>query len=777
MKLSSLKIWLLGAILLLSCETALELDGEDVEGQAGNTGDSATVETDESNGAATGKLDPNADKTQTLNAASGSAVQGSVVEFPPGTLAVETDITLEEGEDLLSAEFVDSLGFDPDKFTPASGALLIKSSAEVNPQAPFTLNIPLDEKLLAKANALRLQGEDPLDRLLMFYKQIDYSKDKQVTLGLLPRKDLTVEDKVVTVDSSFYGVFQAVMAKEIITAAAEKITDAIITNAKGQTIESAPPSFNLVIGYAGASPPSPSKSLTPKIKGIASSSVESVKIYSDPDCTAQIGAGTKVAFQTTGIPVTITKDAFAFIFAKAFGASNSQSFCTNLTSYINDSTPPPAVKNLKDNATYCDDGDSSTTITWQASIDSGSGLDRYEISAGTTAGSTNLTPWSGVSLSTSAKVNGINVSDGNTYFVNIKAVDKVGNSSIASTDGCLVDESEPAAPTISSFTVNPDGTIDSTFSASDPHSGISRFEYSVGTSSGDTSVIGWTDFGSSSSTSQSITIPSFSIGSEYFYNLRAINRAGLSGVIKSVSGTAGQSLNFNGTSDILSGGSDSRLDITGNLSVQMWVKVDTLPSGGDEFLAMYGDVDGANGWKLRVERDPTERFCIDINGRVACSTTEAAPGVWNHLVFTTDGDNGRIYINGVLETTENNVAMWNQPTSAGPLTLGGWYRSGTGPYGLYTDANIDEFAMWDITLNDAQVLELYNRNPGFNLASPSGSTSYTSSTAANLQYWLPLGETWNGTTLTDQSGKSPTLTTTFIGGLSNSDIESDFFGQ
>src|SRR3954468_6019906 len=59
--------------------------------------DTTNVETTEANGVLTATISASSTKTQVLSGS--GALAGASVEFPPGSLAVDTTLTVEEGED------------------------------------------------------------------------------------------------------------------------------------------------------------------------------------------------------------------------------------------------------------------------------------------------------------------------------------------------------------------------------------------------------------------------------------------------------------------------------------------------------------------------------------------------------------------------------------------------------------------------------------------------------------------------------------------------------
>lgn len=121
-----------------------------------------------------------------------------------------------------------------------------------------------------------------------------------------------------------------------------------------------------------------------------------------------------------------------------------------------------------------------------------------------------------------------NVTNGATYYYIVK---------LLTTDLCEMDYGSEAAATPNDYTapttpvVTDDGTctpftnqLHAMWSASDPDSGISEYQYSIGTWVGGTDVINWTSVG----TSTEITRTGLSLtqGVTYYFNVRAKNGVG-----------------------------------------------------------------------------------------------------------------------------------------------------------------------------------------------------------------------------------------------------------
>ncbi|MFN8035841.1 MAG: hypothetical protein U0V73_07905 [Acidimicrobiia bacterium] len=185
----------------------------------------------------------------------------------------------------------------------------------------------------------------------------------------------------------------------------------------------------------------------------------------------------------------------------------------------------------------------STDVTWQRSTttidanwtgfaDPASGIASYEYAIGTTAGGTDLVDWTGVGTATSVTRNDLTLSNGTEYFVSVRATDTVGNvSSVATSNGVTVDHTAPSTGTVNDGSgadvtwQTSTSTIDANWTGfADPASGIASYEYAIGTTSGGTQLVDWTDNGTATSvTRNGLTL---SNGTTYYVSVRATDQVG-----------------------------------------------------------------------------------------------------------------------------------------------------------------------------------------------------------------------------------------------------------
>ena len=191
-------------------------------------------------------------------------------------------------------------------------------------------------------------------------------------------------------------------------------------------------------------------------------------------------------------------------------------------------------------------------------------------------------------------------------------------------------------------------------------------------------------------------------------------------------------LEFDGTNDYIDCGNNSSLQITQNITISVWFKIDNSSSG------TYGNIitkwiSGDKAWSSYVTKSTgILSFWISSNGSTQTkinSTTSVNDGNWHHFVGTNDGSNNRLYIDGVLEDTGTTGNIYNstQNVLIGKTNQNSFLFSGA----------ISNVSIWNAALTDGtggtpnQISELYNSGKPSDLN--------THSAASNLVSWWQLG--------------------------------------
>ena len=195
------------------------------------------------------------------------------------------------------------------------------------------------------------------------------------------------------------------------------------------------------------------------------------------------------------------------------------------------------------------------------------------------------------------------------------------------------------------------------------------------------------------------------------------------------------SLDFNGSGDHVNLGTSPTLEISGDISMATWVKINNFDNQNAGVVSKVSD-GSAVGYA--IEKTSTENrlsfWTGDGNGFCEVVSPVLSTDTWYFVAATNDGSTSRIYINGELTNTSNCGAP------AGPtadLRIG--VHSILSNNERYWDGSIDDVSIWDAVLTDNDILNLYE-------------TSVNGGEEGLVAYWS--FNSGDGSTLYDHSGNA-----------------------
>ncbi len=137
-------------------------------------------------------------------------------------------------------------------------------------------------------------------------------------------------------------------------------------------------------------------------------------------------------------------------------------------------------------------------------------------------------------------------------------------------------------------------------------------------------------------------------------------------------------------------------------TISMWIKTSTP---GSVTSAMGMDTGGNNQIHMAMNTDGY--FNVVIGGTGSLDYNGAQNGEWNHVVITNDGGStGKIFVNGTERDTNTPGSDW---AGSNRISWGDDNDGGNSYTGL-----IDEVAIWNRTLTDGEIIQLYNNGTGMN---------------------------------------------------------------
>lgn len=493
-------------------------------------------------------------------------------------------------------------------------------------------------------------------------------------------------------------------------------------------------------------PVSPSDDSSPAVKGSCSADSVTLNFFRDINCSLQIGTGSKAQYEGAGISISVLSNATTSVYAKAYDLVGNGSGCLLLGSYLHDNTPPISINTVTD-GTYLSSTTSSPTLNWTVSGDSGSGLSHYMVAIGSSAGAQDISNWSNVGLVTNGVVNGINppLVHGQVYYATVKAIDSVGNSSVATHgDGWIVDTTAPSDVVVTAVECTKTTLEGNWTASSDGESGLQGYLYSLGTTAGNNNVKDWSSL-ASGITTISLSDLNLTIGQTYFLNVKAQNYAGgmsnvsndsvecadLSDSLKAywkmeeasgdrISSVGGHHLSdinsvdrnngkvgfsavfIGGNSELLQMSSHSDLEVADEpFTLSFWVYLENN-SSDQVLMSKWGvsseyivDWQSSNHLRLRVG-----------TGEVSINTT-LNNQTWYHILASHSSTDNQLslQINNGPATTAN----YSDGTSSGAslFEIGGYSVGGS-----YMTGRVDGVGVWKRLLTANEKSELYNNGNG-----------------------------------------------------------------
>jgi hypothetical protein len=174
-------------------------------------------------------------------------------------------------------------------------------------------------------------------------------------------------------------------------------------------------------------------------------------------------------------------------------------------------------------------------------------------------------------------------------------------------------------------------------------------------------------------------------------------------------GNENSAYNFNGTNNWIETNNTIGNFELSNFTISCWIN-----SSGGSFEETYIGKRSAGTWGSYWYGDinPTSRqssYVLDESGNVIYeglySKSLVDESRWYNIVFTRDGTNLNLYVNGVADTSMSTTYIQNLSNTA-PMTIGARYYNST-PIGFFT-GQIDDIRIYDRALSGSEVTTLFN---------------------------------------------------------------------
>ena len=162
----------------------------------------------EQNGTTSAAISRTSALTQELGASPNSSVAGSRILFSPGSLAVDTEVTIQAGTSLATSAVFNQLGVNS-QVASSANAVTFATSVPTDAVVPFTVAIPLPD-----SSSLYLS--DPFANLIIVYSVSKASLGNGQFTGIIGRAAIDSSSGFARFAVSYFGTYQAVITKTLV---------------------------------------------------------------------------------------------------------------------------------------------------------------------------------------------------------------------------------------------------------------------------------------------------------------------------------------------------------------------------------------------------------------------------------------------------------------------------------------------------------------------------------------------------------------------------------
>jgi hypothetical protein len=172
-----------------------------------------------------------------------------------------------------------------------------------------------------------------------------------------------------------------------------------------------------------------------------------------------------------------------------------------------------------------------------------------------------------------------------------------------------------------------------------------------------------------------------------------------------VQGKIGKARSFNESTDYIQVADNNNLDLTTALTIDAWVKVNSLPPSGNPSIVTKAAASGARSYALIL--NSTGNFVLGLTSdgttmTYLTSSTSLSAGVWYYLAATWDGSTAKLYLNGVEDKSGSfSGTLFN---STAPACIG---DDCAGPFSDPLTGVIDEVRISNTARSADQIRQAY----------------------------------------------------------------------
>ena len=677
------------------------------------------------------RFDPNQTESQSFKGSSQSSIKEAAVVIPPGSLSVETVVTMEEGAPLGTDTFFTELEADSNiAVVDSAPAVVVSSSELVDPTGTLQISVPITSQT-------QLTADDFLQWAILY--KVKVAAAEEYLVGYLPRSEFSVDQDLGTAsfETKYFGSFQAVKLNITVTEKAEAKSSSPIktktehlknpeieksvSNIEGDDTNNSnvdggnedaneisnmqyPPEGPSQVAFSQSSPHSGS---TANVNFTAPNTLGTTLVYNLKACTDDACSSSCVGTSQHSVsPAKVTGLVDGTSYYACVQSEDSQGnlsdFISSDTSLRVDMTAPSSPANVSlAEAAYI--STNSLSVSFNASTDPH--FDTHLVKfCSDAACSSNC---SEAVESSTGPVTISNLNDG-VYFACVQGVDTLGHLSpvIASSNSTTIDSTAPTAPSsviISDSSPHNNSSIAITFS-SGSDTNLKSHNIKACTDSACSSAC----VGISTAAASPANITGLQDGTSYYSCVQSEDQAGnLSAFIASTS-TIAIDLSNPSVSNISATNGNKKAGDTVSISISFSEAVSVsgsprllLETGTTDRYATYSSGSGSNNlaFSYTVQAGDTNNdldyvgtTSLDLNGGTITDTADNSAS----LTLSTPGTTGSLAYSSTVKVDTTNPSSVSVTNPASTTTNQEVSASWTGG----TDTNFSIFNLKACTSND-----------------------------------------------------------------------------
>jgi PGF-pre-PGF domain-containing protein len=189
-----------------------------------------------------------------------------------------------------------------------------------------------------------------------------------------------------------------------------------------------------------------------------------------------------------------------------------------------------------------------------------------------------------------------------------------------------------------------------------------------------------------------------------------------------IDGKFNKALQFDGVNDYLEIPNSASLNITGNVTISLWIKLGTQSSSDEKMILSKGwENTNTRSYNLITTYGALGAMFNICNAAQSCAYPDFSweNNNWHHLVGTYNGSIAKIYVDGVEENSDSLTGLIQ--STIRPVQIGGWFIYGSGSG--YLNGTLDEIAIYNRVLSASEVQTQYNKGMSGGAGNPTASTT------------------------------------------------------